>query len=196
MAVRSQQEAQAVMAAYDFSGYERVVDVGGGRGVLLAAILEAAPGLRGLLFDLPGVIGQAEEHLATSSVRERCELVTGSFFDAVPAGGDLYVLSRVIHDWDDAEAARILERCREVMTEEATLLLVEAPLPERVLDQPGAVRMDLHMFTLLHGRERTVPEYEAVLAEAGFDRMDVVPTNSPVGLGVLKARPRPQDGSR
>jgi hypothetical protein len=102
----------AVVSAYDFSQFRTVVDVGGGNGALLAAILGGTPGLRGILLDLPEVPEGAKPHLAAAGVLDRCEVMGGDMFTAVPGGGDAYVLSRVIHDWDDARAAVVLASCR------------------------------------------------------------------------------------
>jgi hypothetical protein len=177
MAVRSTREADAVVAAYDFRGFRRLVDVGGGPGVLLDAILRASPGLDGLLFDRPEVVDAST-----------LPAVAGDFFVAVPDGADAYLLSRVIHDWDDADAVAILRSCRRAMPADATLLLVEAVLPALARDDPDAVRMDLHMLALLHGRERTAAEYAALLTAAGLELTRVLPTGA--GVSVLESRPR------
>jgi hypothetical protein len=176
MAARSRREASAVVAAYDFSRFATLVDVGGGPGLLLAAVLGANPGLAGTLFDRPEVVaGAALPH------------VGGDFFARVPPGADAYLLSRVIHDWDDAEAVAILRTCRSAMADTATLLLVEALLPERAVDDTAAVRMDLHMLALLHGRERTRREYAGLLAAAGLRLTRVVATGA--GVHVIEACP-------
>lgn len=177
MAARSRREAAAVVAAHDFSGVRSLVDVGGGSGVLLAAVLDAHPGVAGTLFDRPEVVE-----------RSGLPAVGGDFFTEVPAGADAYLLSRVVHDWDDDEALAILRTCRRAMLPSAVLLLVEALLPERAVDDPAAVRMDLHMLALLHGRERTRAEYEALLGAAGLRLTAVV---SAGGVHVMQARPAP-----
>ena len=181
MADRSQQEAEAVVAAYDFSGIRHLVDVGGGRGVLLAAILDAAD-LRATLVDRSGAVEAARAHLGG-----RATCIEGDFFDALPLGADAYLLSRVLHDWDDVDAARILAVCRAAMDDAARLLVVDAILPEHAKDAPAAIRMDLHMLLLLGARERTEAEFRALLASAGFDVRRVVPTASPAGLSVIEA---------
>jgi hypothetical protein len=173
MAVRSQREAGAVVEAYDFGGFSRLVDVGGGPGVLLRAVLDAHPTLDGLLFDRPEVV------TGTS-----LPAVGGDFFDAVPAGADAYLLSRVIHDWNDDDAVAVLSCCRRAMPQHATLLLVEAVLPVRAVDDPEAIRMDLHMLALLGGRERTAAEYTALLAAAGLALNRIIPTAA--GVSVLE----------
>ena len=188
MADRAQREAADVVAAYDFAGLRELVDVGGGSGVLLEAILRATPALRGVLVDRPEAVERARRATRRMPAStDRCECVVGDFFDAVPPGADAYLLSRVIHDWDDADARRILATCREAMPVGARLLLVEAIVPERAQDGPEAVRMDLHMLMLFSARERTEAQYRRLLADAGFELRRAVPTGSPAGLSVLEA---------
>jgi hypothetical protein len=190
MADRSWQEAADVVAAYDFRPFRRLVDVGGGTGILLAAILGAAPALHGLLFDRPAVVDRARERLAATGLASRCEVVGGDFFAGLPPGGDVYLLSRVLHDWDDAAAERILSSCRRAMDAGGTLLLVEAVLPERAREQPAVTRMDLHMFLLSTGRERTAAEFERLLVAGGFQMRRILPTGSPAGISLVEAVPR------
>jgi hypothetical protein len=192
MAGRAQREAADVVAAYDFMGVARLVDVGGGEGVLMATILGASPRTRGVLVDRPDAVAAARRRLADAG--ERCECRVGDFFVAVPKGGDAYLLSRVIHDWHDDEAQRILATCRVAMHAGARLLLVEAIVPERAGESPEAIRMDLHMLMLLGGRERTEREYRELLGAAGFALQRVVPTASPTGLCVLEATASPTIG--
>ena len=175
---RSAREAAAVVAAYDFTAFRQVVDVGGGGGVLLKAVLDAAPGVSGVLFDRPEV-----------AARSPLPAVAGDFFVDVPAGADAYLLSRVIHDWSDADAVAILRTCRRAMSDSARLLLVEAELPERAADHPAAIRMDLHMLALLGGRERTRAEYAALLAEADLRLTTVVAADPVSGVHVFEAHP-------
>jgi len=175
MADRSRQEAGDVVAANDFGRFRRLVDVGGGVGVLLAQILAATPHLHGVLFDRPEVVEQARERLTAVGVTERSEFVGGDFFISVPSGRDAYLLSRVIHDWDDEAALQILASCYRAMKDGGTLLLVEAILPERAHDNPAAIRMDLHMLMLSTGRERTRAEFERLLSQTGFGLTRVVP---------------------
>jgi hypothetical protein len=136
MAGRSEREAADVVAAYDFAGLKSIVDVGGGSGVLLHAILDANPDLRGVLLDRPEAVKRATQRLADAGLSKRAECRPGDFFAAVPTGADAYLLSRVIHDWDDADATAILTRCREAMAPGARLLLVEAIVPEDPRDGP------------------------------------------------------------
>ena len=191
MAARSEQEAHDVAAAYDFSGLRRLVDVGGGRGILLATILRANPDLHGVLTDREAAIPAARAHLDDASVGDRADCIAADFFTTVPAGADAYMLSRVIHDWDDDDARRILGTCRGAMVDSppSRLLVVEAILPERAHDRPAAIRMDIHMLLLLGARERTEAEFRALLGSSGFEVQQVVMTASPAGLGVIEAIP-------
>ena len=164
----SPDHARLVAATYDFSKMNVVVDVGGGRGRLLATILERYPRLRGILFDQPHVIEDARQILEEVGVVDRCELVGGSFFDAVPAGGDAYVLRNIIHDWDDDQAVAILMSCRRSMTDGARLVLVERYLATDPHEALLVLHADLEMLVNVGGRERTTDEYTALLARSGL----------------------------
>lgn len=174
----------AVLAAYDFSGVGTLVDVGGGHGFFLARVLEAYPGIKGVLFDLPEVAQGAAAALEAAGLSARSDVVAGSFFEAVPHGGDAYVLSWIIHDWEEEQALAILRTCRAAMGPGARLLLVESVLPERGHD-PFGCALDVAML-VLGGRERTEAEYADLLARAGFELSRVVPTMAP--LSVVEAR--------
>ncbi len=178
----------AFVASYDFAGAGTVVDVGGGSGALLAAVLKAHPAMRGILFDLAHGLEGAGRVLDAAGVAERATLVTGSFFESVPPGGDLYMLKSIIHDWDDRKALTILESCRKAMAPSARLVLLERILPERV-DQSqlafDAVMGDLQMMVVLGGRERTTTEYGELLGQAGLRLTRFVPTAS--GFAVVEA---------
>ena len=164
----SPDHARLVAATYDFSKMNVVVDVGGGRGRLLATILERYPRLRGILFDQPHVIEDARQTLEEVGVVDRCELVGGSFFDAVPADGDAYVLRNIIHDWDDDQAVAILMSCRRSMTDGARLVLVERYLATDPREALLVLHADLEMLVNVGGRERTTDEYAALLARSGL----------------------------
>ena len=180
--------ARAVATAYRFDGVRRIVDVGGGRGILLATLLAEHPEMRGVLVDLPHVVADARGALAEAGLKDRCEVVAGDFFDAVPDGGDAYVLSWIVHDWDDERAARILANCRRAMGNDGRLLLVEAVLPENGSSgYDFATSLDLVMLIALGGRERTATEYERLLASAGLVLTKVVSTASP--MSVIEAIP-------
>ncbi|WP_204008169.1 methyltransferase [Virgisporangium aurantiacum] len=189
MAWRAEREADHVVAAYDFAVVRRLVDVGGGRGVLLAAVLRAVPHVSAVLLDRAVVVDQARQRLSAAGLAGRCEFIAGDFFTSVPAGADTYLLSRVIHDWDDADAVRILAACRRAVTSDGRLLLVDAVLPRRAREQPAAIRMDLHMLMLLGARERTGAEFAALLSQAGWQLRQITATNTADGLSVIEAVP-------
>lgn len=164
----------SVIAAYDFSMSKQVVDVGGGCGTLIASILAANPNLKGILFDQPDVVRQATTVLEAYGVAERCEIMAGDFFKAVPTGGDTYVLSNIIHDWDDDRAAAILHNCRQAIDERGKILLVEMVLSGK--NEPALARAtDLNMLVLTGGRERTEEQFSKLLACSGFELKRVIP---------------------
>lgn len=164
----------AVVGAYDFSTSRQIVDVGGGCGTLIASILAANPNLKGILFDRPDVVCKASTVLEAHGVTERCEIVKGDFFTGVPIGGDTYVLSNIIHIWDDEQAAAILRNCRQAITEHGTILIVETVLSGK--DEPALARVhDLNMLVLTQGRERTEDEFSKLLARSGFEIKRVIP---------------------
>jgi hypothetical protein len=157
----------AILAAYDFGRFGTVVDVAGGNGTLLAALLRAHPGMRGILFDQEHVVSGAGPILQAAGVLDRCEVVGGSFFVSVPEGGDAYVLKWIIHDWEDSESIAILRTCRDAMGPEAVVLLIERDLgPPN--ENPAAKLADLNMFVMPGGRERTEEEYGQLFAQAGL----------------------------
>ena len=168
-----------LLAAYDFGRFATVVDVGGGRGAFLSAILDAHPGMRGVLFDQPHVVDGAV-------VGERCEVVAGSFFEAVPEGADAYVLKAILHDWEDEAAVRILRRCRAAIAPGGTVLVVERDLggPNEHAD---AKLSDLNMMVGVGGRERTGAQFAALFSAAGFAPAGTTPTA--IGLSVFEGRP-------
>jgi C-methyltransferase len=175
----------AVVAGYDFGAYPTIVDVGGGHGPLLATILAAAPGSRGVLYDLPQVVACAPSLLCNHNVADRVRIEPGSFFDNVPAGGDAYVLKNIMHDWSDEKAVQILRNVRAAASADATVLLVELVIPDHDRDFPGKWA-DLEMLLNLAARERTAAEYGNLLSQAGFRMTRVVQTASP--LSVVEAR--------
>jgi hypothetical protein len=168
MTANSRGAIEAIIAAYDFSRFRHVADIGGGQGQLLAGILAANKGLRGTLFDQPHVVGRAAEFLSQDGVADRCEIVGGSFFETIPEGADAYVMRAIIHDWDDKEAISILRTCRRAMSPDARLLLVE-----RVVEPPneGPISKfsDLNMLVMLGALERSYEEYSELCQTAGFE---------------------------
>jgi SAM-dependent methyltransferase len=182
---------EAILAAYDFSPFRVIADVGGGRGVLLSAILRGYPSAAGILFDQPHVVAGAQSQLETAGVAARCEPVGGSFFDRIPEGADALILKQVIHDWDDEQSLAILRNCHKALKEQGRLLLIEWLLPARVERDADAILSDLHMLALTGGRERSEGEYRALLAEAGFRLTRVITATSRLSIieGVWAATP-------
>ncbi len=166
----------AVVTAYDFSGLRLLVDVGGGHGGLLAGILAANPRLSGIVYDLPQVIEGTRDALAAAGLEGRCRAEGGSFFERVPAGADGYILSFVLHDWDDERATAILRNVRQAMSPEGRVLVVEGLIPEG--DEPALSKLsDLEMLVMTSGgRERTAEEFGELFAAAGLRLTRVVPT--------------------
>ncbi|MCP5265604.1 MAG: methyltransferase [Burkholderiaceae bacterium] len=170
-------EPAAIAAAYDFSGFGTVVDVGGATGNLLAAILARHAGPRGILFDRPHVVRDAPALLAAHGVGDRVTIESGSFFESVPPGGDAYLLSHIIHDWNEDQCLTILGHCRDAMKPGGRLLTIEMVLPAGDAPHPGKV-LDMVMLAATGGEERTGAEYASLLAKAGFRMTRVVPTES------------------
>jgi hypothetical protein len=171
----------AVVRSYDFSGMGVLLDVGGGEGALLAAILVANPSVRGILFDRPDVVRSAGALLERAGVADRCEIAGGSFFERVPAGADCCLLKSVIHDWDDEAAIEILSACREVMGDGGKLLVVERVV--RPGNEPDPAKFsDLNMLIILGGRERTAEDFERLYAKVGFELRTIVSTGSPYSI--------------
>jgi hypothetical protein len=174
-------EPPAVAAAYDFSGIGTLVDVGGATGHLLTTILARYAGLRGVLFDLPHVEPDAKELIASRGMVDRISIRTGSFFEHVPEGGDAYVLSHVIHDWNDEQCLTILGHCRKVIPRTGKLLIIESVLPAGDAMHPGKV-LDMMMLLVPGGQERNEEEYRTLLGKADFRLTRVVPTDSAVSV--------------
>jgi hypothetical protein len=167
---------RSLLAAYDFSRFSTLVDVGGGRGALLTALLEAHPTMRGVLFDRPEVVDGVAADLEPA-VAGRLEVVGGSFFEAVPGGADAYLLKAIIHDWEDAEALRILSACRRAARPGASLLVIDRELGAPNTDSPAKFG-DLNMLVLPGGCERTTDELAALFASAGFAFVGMAPSAS------------------
>jgi hypothetical protein len=182
----SLQQRDAVVAGYDFAGAPMVVDIAGGHGALLAAILAAHPQARGILFDQPHVVAGAAPLLRAAGVAGRCRVVGGSMFEAVPEGGDVYLLKLILHDWDDAQATAILRTCRRAMLETARVVVVEAVLAPGNAPDPGKIS-DLTMLVMLGGRNRTEAEFRALYAAAGLHLTRVIPTTA--GVGLIEGQP-------
>ena len=183
-------EAQNVVAAYDFSRFERIVDLGGGYGELLAVILKAFPETQGVLFDLPHAISGAQSHFERSHLADRCEFVAGDFFESIPATGDAYILKSVLHDWNDDRCREILNICRRTMAQNARLLLIERILPQDLdhsAANQSAARSDLTMLVALGAKERSEKQFRDLLSSTGFDTLRIYPAGT---VSVVEAIPR------
>jgi hypothetical protein len=174
-------EPPGVAAAYDFSGFKTVVDVGGATGNMLVAILSRHARPRGVLFDRPHVVRDAPTLLKAGGMDDRVTIEAGDFFETVPAGGDAYLLSHIIHDWTDEQCLTILGNCRRVIKPSGRLLIVEMVLPAGDTPHPGKV-LDIVMLVFPGGQERTEAEYASLLGKAGFRMSRVVPTTSAVSI--------------
>ena len=178
----------AVLEAYDFGSIGTLVDVAGGHGQLLTSILRQYPKMRGVLMDLDHVVAGAHRQVEAAGVSDRCQIVAGDFFKAVPPGGDAYVMKSIIHDWDDDRAAQILRSIHTAMgSARGIVLLLEGVIAAGNEPSLGKV-MDLEMLLMPGGRERSADEFRTLFDRAGFDLMRIVPTQSPVS--VIEARKR------
>jgi SAM-dependent methyltransferase len=180
----------AVLASYSFSTIRKVVDVGGGDGSLIVAILQANPEMKGVLFDLPHVTEKAKQRIKEAGLAGRCEVVAGDAFASVPSGAEAYILSRVMNSFDNERAIAILRNCRRAITHNGKLLLVERVLPDRAehsIAAQGPFMSDLNMMVISGGRERTAAEHRALLETAGFILKKVIATQSEAS--VIEAAP-------
>jgi SAM-dependent methyltransferase len=166
-----------VLAAYDFSGISTLMDVGGGLGQLICAILKDYPSMRGIVFDLPHCEEGAKKNFSDAGVADRCAFIGGSFFESVPGGADAIIMKSVIHDWNNERSLRILQNCHRVLAQGARLMLVDKVIPEKV--EPGidlyVFLDDLNMLRGPGGGERTPDEFRALLAEGSFDMRRIIP---------------------
>jgi SAM-dependent methyltransferase len=185
MTSRSSIDLSAVMGAYDFSEFKRIVDVGGGHGALLHGILSVNPKLRGILADQPAVVAGAAT-LRTGSIADRCEVVGVDFFVSVPEGADAYIMKRIIHDWSDEDSLKILRNCRRAIRPNGKLLLIEQVLKPANEPDPGKL-MDLNMLVVLGGQERTQAEFAALVRQADFSLTRVIPTTSE--MSIIESQP-------
>jgi O-methyltransferase/methyltransferase family protein len=174
-----------IQAVYDFSRFERIVDVGGGHGALLEGILSANPRLHGVLVDLPAVVAGASA-LRAGTIGDRCEIVGTDFFVSIPEGGDAYLIKSVLHNWNDDDALRILRNCRRAIRLDGNLILVERVL--KPANEPDDARfMDLNMLVTLKGRERTESDFGTLLRRAGFSLTRLIAM--PAAWSIVEAVP-------
>jgi len=174
-------ESNAILDAYDFSGIDVVADIGGGNGSQILGILKEHSTMKGVLFDLPHVIERAKERIKSENLANRCDLVSGSFFESVPEGANAYMMRHIIHDWDDEKCLTILRNCHAAMSSDSRLLVVESVIPSG--NEPfGGKFLDLVMLLIPGGRERTEEEYRVLFDNAGFELTQVVPTETEVSI--------------
>jgi O-methyltransferase domain/Dimerisation domain len=173
--------APAIVESYDFSGCDTLVDIAGGHGYLLAQVLKAFPGVKGILFDVPAVINGAGALLEKEGVAARVEKVAGDFFAAAPRGAAGYMMKHIIHDWDDERAIKILSRIREAMPDGGKVLIIETVVPAGNEPHYSKV-LDLEMLVSPGGLERTAEEYRELLAAAGLRLTRIIPTASPYSI--------------
>ena len=170
-----------ILAVYDFSSFETVVDIGGGHGGLITSILQANPKLKGILLDAPQVISGARPKIEAAGLADRCETVAGDFFKSVPAGGDIYVMKWIIHDWDDERAITILKNVRNQTPRNGKVIIVDCVVPEN--NEPDFSKFfDLNMMVMTGGKERTEKEFAQLLSAAGFKLRRVIPTKVPTSI--------------
>ncbi|MDT3399402.1 methyltransferase [Streptomyces sp. B1866] len=183
--------AAALPGAYDFGRFAAAVDVGGGDGTLLAAVLRAVPALRGVVYDTEEGLAQAADTFDAAGVADRAATVAGDFFTSVPPGGDLYLLKSVIHDWNDEDCTGILRRCREALPPHGRVLIVEPVLPPTV--DPDRIALtylsDLNMLVNVGGRERTAADFAALCRAAGLTEPVVTPLPAPLAFCLIEAAP-------
>jgi len=177
----SQQEQVAILATYDFSAYRSIIDVGGGQGELMFALLRAHSSLKAVVFDRTPPSEESLQTFASSGVAERAEFVQGDFFTTIPKGHDVYVLKSVIHNWNDAAAIAILGKCRDAMPAGARLLLAERVIPAG--NVPSEAKLfDINMLVSVGGQERTEAQYAALFDKAGLELTQTIPTASHLSL--------------
>ena len=172
---------KAVVEGYDFSDIETLVDVAGGHGRLLTAILDEHLTMQGVLFDQPHVIEGAKENEHVKALQPRCELASGDFFESVPVGADGYIMKHIIHDWDDERALQILRNIKSAMRDDGRVMLVEAVITTEGQHDFGKL-LDIEMLVSPGGKERTADEYEELFAKAGLKMTRIVPTKSPYSV--------------
>jgi hypothetical protein len=190
MSEGTRREAPGIIGSYDFTQFGTLVDVGGGDGTLLSAVLAASPGLQGVLFDTGPGLAEAPRRLADEGVDDRCQVVEGDFFESVVEGGDAYIMKSVIHDWDDDRCVKILDNCRQAMNAGGKVLVVEPVVPAKVKPSfalLGVVMSDLNMLMNTGGRERTEDEFASILSSAGLQLTGVSRVPKPSTLSVIES---------
>lgn len=180
-AIKAMTSHRAIIDTYDFSGINMLTDVGGGNGALMAEILTANPAMKGVIADLPSVVKGAKEFIQTQNLETRCKVIDCDFFKEIPAGSDAYLMSHIVHDWNDEQCQTILRNCHTAMKPNSKLLVVEAVIP------PGnefsiAKLLDLEVFVMGGGRERTEAEFQDLFESSGFKLSQIVPTRESISV--------------
>lgn len=170
---------QHVLPMYDFSGFTTIVDVGGGNGALLLAVLDKAPQAKGIVFDEEYVVEETKKLIRQKSYDNRCTTAAGSFFEFIPGDADAYLMKMVLHDWNDEQCLQIIKNCHKAMKPGSKLLVLDAVIPEDNEPHPGKF-MDINMLAMTGGRERTEKEFAALFDQAGLQLSRVIPTHSPL----------------
>jgi len=179
----SRRIAPALLEAYDFSDIGTLMDVAGGHGAVLCEVLARYPKMKGILFDIPSVIEEANGHICALKMDERCQTMKGDCFDEIPSGADAYYMQHILHDWKDDRCLKILANCRRALEgrENGRLLIVDSVVPETSDPHPSKW-LDIEMLLMPGGRERTRPEWEALFAKAGFEIARIVPLKAAESL--------------
>lgn len=187
MSCLSRRIAPALLEAYDFSGIGTLVDIAGGHGAVLCEVLSRYPNMKGILFDVPNVIQEATCHICNLKMDDRCNAISGSFFEYVPSGADAYYMQHILHDWDNEPALKILGNCRRALEKrpEGVLLIVDSVVPQTPEPHTGKW-LDLEMLLMPGGRERTEPEWHDLLNQAGFEITRIIPMKA--AESVIEAR--------
>ncbi|QWF84537.1 methyltransferase [Amycolatopsis sp. CA-230715] len=188
----TKETAKLLPEYYDFSRFRTVADIGGRGGILISTVLAACPHLKGILFDTVEGISQANKIVGAAGVSRRCTITSGSFFDAVPAGAELYMIKSVLHDWDDDDAITILRRCREVIPADGRLLIIDPVLTATSASANFAMHpylVDLHQLIVAGGKERTRAEWEHLCAEAQFELLEVRTLPAHLDVSLIEAKP-------
>lgn len=168
-----------VLPAYDFTSFKKIVDVGGGNGALLMAVLNTAPQAEGIVFDEEYLKDETKKSIAAKGLSKRCTVESGSFFDFVPKDADAYLMKMVLHDWTDEQCIQILKNCQHAAKSDSKIIVIEAVIPEGNVPHPGKF-MDINMMAMTGGKERTAKEFTSLFTQAGLKLSKIIPTHSPM----------------
>ena len=188
MTQRTVINTKKIVDTFDFSGYKTIADIGGGRGYLLSEILVSNKNAQGILFDSEAVSEKDKNYIKDSSVKDRCKLEAGNFFESLPQGADLYIMKEVLHDWNDTETLQILQNCKKVMHKNSKLLIIEHITDET---QPGSTLLDIAMMLSTGGKERTKEEFNFILKKVDMSISKIYDTGS--SLKIIEIEHLPLD---